>query len=212
MCRHQGFDTGRLKGASDFQLSVGKIVDTLQADYLAWFERSPNFDIYDESIVFEMGLITGRQLSELQGKRAYCRLILGLQRLATLTVREGKVKCSVQPWSTCDYTLRVNWSCNGQLAYQPLHISAISAYSVAPKAALSVPAQLPWHLIDRHKIEFLEIHPPSLKYLLRGVGWKPQMQHPEPALASKSFLRPSRPANGWSQASPFEAEARLSLV
>lgn len=190
MCHHDGLGAGRLKGSSEFDLSLGKIIDTLRADYMAWFDRSPNFDIYDDSIVFQMDLITGRRLSELQGKRAYCRALTTLRTATTMAVREGEVQCSVQPWSPCDYTLRVNWTCNGHLAYQPLHISAISAYSLASKASLTAATHLPSHLIDRHKIEFLEIHPPSLKVLLRGAGgWNPRMS--EPALALNRFHSPS---------------------
>jgi len=202
MCRH-----GRLKGSSEFDLSLGKIIDTLRADYMAWFERSPNFDIYDESIVFEMDLVTGRRLSELQGKRSYCRVLNTLHTATTMAVREGQVKCSVQPWSPCDYTLRVNWTCSGHLAYQPLHISAISAYSLASKeVSLSAAAHLPSHLIDRHKIEFLEIHPPSLKVLLRGVGcgrWNDRMS--EPALALNRYLLELQVADPL--AIPFETES-----
>jgi len=185
--RRQGYCAGRPKGASEYQISLGKIVDTLQADYPALFDRSPNFDIYDDCVVFELGSGTasdGKQMSALRGKRAYCRALLALQRLAKQTVREGRVKCSVQQGSPCDYSLRVNWTCNGELAAiaMPVYISAISTYSVAPEASLSGNLPFALHRIDRHKIEFLEIHPPSLRTLLLGAWWKPQVQM-EPSLA-----------------------------
>jgi len=209
--RRQGYCAGRPKGASQYQLSLGKIVDTLQADYPAVFDRSPNFDIYDDCVVFELGSGTafdGRQMSTLQGKRAYCRAILALQGLANRTVREGKVKCSVQQGSTCGYTLRVNWTCHGEIAIwrrQPLYISAISVYSVAPEASLSGNLPFPLHRIDRHKIEFVEIHPPSLRTLLLGAWWVPQVKM-EPSLALQGnqadALFASRAADGALTGSP----------
>jgi len=207
LCRHRGYATAPRQGATDFQLSLGKIVDTLRADYGEWFERTPNFDIFDEHIVCEMDLM-GRQLSQLNGKRAYCRLLTTLQRATAMTVREGQVKCSVHPWSACDGTLRVNWTCTGQLGYQPLHISAISAYAVASEASSS--ERLPYHLIDRHKIDFLEIHPPSLKTFLRGIGWQPQSSwqpREEPALALNRFQSLAEVQAVVSEPRPFEAEA-----
>lgn len=190
MLRCQGHGSGRPRPNSDLDLSFGKIVDTLQMDYPALFERSPNFDIYDECVVFELDLGSGhdgRKLSArpLRGKRAYCRALLALQGLARGTVRDGKVKCSIQHASPSDYTLRVNWTCHGQIAAlgYPLYIDAISVYSVASEASASE-ATLPLHRIDRHKIEFLEIHPPSLGRILHGVWWQPQVHRvDEPVLA-----------------------------
>jgi len=201
--RQQGFGTGRSPGSSEFELSLGKIVDTLQADYPALFERSPNFDIYDECVVFELDLgnvgnaFEGRKLSALQGKRAYCRALLTLQRLAMKTVQDGKVKCSVQQWTPGDYTLRVNWTCNGMISAinTPLHISAISCYNIGAEASRhriitpdptihrSLPTNMPSHQIERHKIEILEIHPPSLRQLLRRMWWNPQEKVTEPVMA-----------------------------
>lgn len=188
MVRCQGYGTGKV---SELELSLGKIIDTLRIDYPAWFERSPNLDIYDECVVFELDLgsaLNTRPRSALRGKRAYCRALLGLQRLAQGTVRDGKVKCSIQHGSPCQYTLRVNWTCNGELAAIrcPVYISAISVYSVASEASANVPADIPAHRIDRHKIEFLEIHPPSLGRVLHGVWWQPQVQLAEPTLAMNS--------------------------
>lgn len=196
--RFQGFGTGRRPGATDYELSLGKIVDTLTADYRDFFERSPDFDIYDDCVVFELGLGgeggEGRPPTALRGKRAYSRALLTLQRLATSTIRDGEVKCSVQHGPPCDELsdLRVNWTCNGHTVCfpMPVHISAISLYYIAPlsvtqpcatTAPLHVAAPFPSHRIHRHKIEFLEIHPPKLRSMLQW--WEPQLLVPQPALA-----------------------------
>jgi len=183
---HQGFATERPQGATEFELSVGKIVDTLRADYPALLERSPDFDIYDEGVVFELNLgaaFEGSPLSALRGKKAYRRALLTVQTIANTAVRDGRVECSVHVGHH-DHTLRVKWSCNGQIIAlaQPLYIDAISLYSIAPHASVCEATRVALHRIDRHKIEFLEVHPPSLRDMLRGM-WIPQVQMAEPSLA-----------------------------
>lgn len=185
--RHQSFGTNQHSGATDYELSLGKIVDTLTADYRAFFERNPDFDIYDDCVVFELGLGgedgEARTPTVLKGKRAYRRALLTLQRLTTSTLRDGKVKCSAQHGSICGGDVRVNWTCTGEVAWfpMPVYISAISIYYISPQAHLGVAAPIPSHRIHRHTIEFLEIHPPSLRRLL--PWWDLKVQVPQPTLA-----------------------------
>jgi len=195
---HCGYATGRPQGSSEFDLSLGKIVDTLRVDYPAMFERSPNFDIYDECIIFELDFgRTHENVRGLRGKRKYHRALITLQSLAMKTISNAKVECTVQLGSPYDYTLRVNWTCEGEISkiYGPLYMSAISLYSVSNEVSLGAADQLPLHRINRHKIEFVEIHPPLIRNLLPHFWWQPQHHMAEPALALQehslaSFLQP----------------------
>jgi hypothetical protein len=186
--QHQVSSDKQSNGATDFQLSLGKIRDTLHADYPAFFERSPDFDIYDDSITIELNLdnedASPRRWG-LQGKRKYKRLISGFQNLAATTVREGEIRSSVKYIPACGQTLQVKWTCVGQVALftVPVHISAVSNYSIAPRSqdSFDVPTHVLSHLIHHHTVEIVEIHPPSLRTWLQGF-LLPRMQ-PEPTLA-----------------------------
>jgi hypothetical protein len=188
MLQYQGYGANRHGGASEFDLSLGRIVDTLRADYPAFFERSPDFDIYDEFIVFELGLGSSETKKTLRGKRNYRRVLSSLQNFAASTVRDGQVRCHIKPvLSSCNENLRVNWTCQGRFCLlSPLYISAISVYSIAPQARLSVSRSTPSHPIDRHAIEFLEIHPPSLRRMLMSSLWWIPQTRVAPVLASEA--------------------------
>jgi hypothetical protein len=183
---HQGFGAKHPAAVPDLQLSLGKIVDTLNADYPAFFERSPDYDIYDECILFEprIASLDGRSFSAFKGKRAYRRALSTLQLLGKRTVTDGKIKCSIKFGSPCGHNLRVNWTCDGQFYCIPMYISAISVYSISPQAPTTGFLS---HRIHRHAIEFLEIHPPSLRKALTST-WSIPMRM-EPALALREHGR-----------------------
>lgn len=183
-CRGEGLP----HSPTDYELSLGKIVDTLRSDYPAIFERGPDFEIYDKHVILELGR-PFHAVSALHGKRAYCRALGTLQQLASSAVRDGTVTFHISDGTPYGHALRVHWTCRGQLRClgRPVHISAISLYSVAPQAptpAGCCPSLS--HLINRHTLEFVEIHPPSLRSLLRGMWWEPLSQ-PQPALACRSI-------------------------
>lgn len=179
---------GAEQGATDYDLSLGKIVDTLRSDYPAFFERRPNFEIYDERVVFELGQ-PFHSAAALRGKRGYTRAVGALQSLACSTVRDGTVSCRICDGSDYGHALKVPWHLHGSLrpfsSLGPLvescatvHIHAISLYSITPQApdsSESSPTFLS-HRIHRHCIEFVEIEPPSLRSLLFGLWWRPQLQ------------------------------------
>merc|ERR1711933_248342 len=153
----------RFRGASEFELSLGRIVDTLRADYPAFFERSPDFDIYDDCIIFELGDSSNTKKT-ISGKRNYQCALSTLQNFAARTVRDGQVRCRITPVLSCNNNLHVKWTCQGQIfRCVTMYISAISIYSMAPQARLSVSNHIPSYPIDRHVIEFLEIRPPRLR-------------------------------------------------
>jgi len=179
---------------TDYELSLGKIVDTLQSDYPAFFERFPNFEIYDESVVLELGQ-PFHNVSALHGKRHYRRAIAALQRLGASTVCDGAVRCSVEDGTRYGHAVRVAWECRGHmmLSICPIYISAISLYSVTPQvASLTGEPMLEHgpalsHRVHRHTIEFVEIQPPSLRSLLLRLWWQQQTQI-QPVLAMEQQL------------------------
>lgn len=115
--QNQSYGNSQHPSATDYELSLGRIVDTLTADNRAVFEWNPDFDIYDNRVVFELGLggdsDERRTPTLLKGKEAYRRALPALQRLATSTLRNGTVKCSMHHGSPYGGSLRVNWTCTG---------------------------------------------------------------------------------------------------
>lgn len=175
---------GRPQGATDYDLSLGKIRDTLHSDYPAFFERRPNFEIYDERVVFELGQ-PFHSAAAVRGKSSYSAAIAALQRLARSFVRDGSVECRIYDGSAIGHALKVPWQLHGTLGMlhalnercARVHISAISLYSIAPQASESLDhTPLLTHRINKHCIEFVEIQPPSLRSLLMGLWWRPQLQ------------------------------------
>mmetsp|Transcript_40076 Transcript_40076/g.87520 ORF Transcript_40076/g.87520 Transcript_40076/m.87520 type:complete len:287 (+) Transcript_40076:334-1194(+) len=161
--------------ATDYELSRGRIVDVLRRDYPDFFERTPDYDIYDDGIVLEVG-DPFRAMGSLRGKAKYKKVLTALQSIGRLVVSNGTVTCRVYPWEEHGYALRVPWQCHGCLRIlgrrEPLHLSAVSVYSLVPQIAFpgSETAGKAWltHKISRHRLDFLEIHPPSLRSFLLG--------------------------------------------
>lgn len=165
------------RAPSEYDLSLGKIVDVLKCDYQAMFERPPNFDIYDEEIVFELGR-PFHAVSALRGKRRYCRALSAVRQLSCSAVRDGRVWCKVADGQPYGHALRVHWTCEGSLKWSggSIYIDAISLYSVRaqrpPVESLPTALQPLSHRIHRHCIEFVEIHPPSLRSVLLRYWWQ----------------------------------------
>jgi len=174
--------SGTPRRPTDYELSLGKIMDTLQNDYPAFFERLPNFEIYDDSIVLELGR-PFHAVSALHGKRKYRGAIAALQRLGITAVRGGMVRCRIADGTQYGHAVKVAWECSGTMVgFCPVHISAISLYSVTPqvpsldgKPELECSPALS-HRVHRHAIEFVEIQPPSLRSLLLRSWWQRQTQ------------------------------------
>jgi len=186
--------SGAPRRPTDYELSLGKIVDTLKGDYPAFFERLPNFEIYDDGVVFELGQ-PFHSVSALRGKRVYRRALGALQRLGSTTLRNGAVRCRIADGSQYGHALRVSWECQGNIVWSdcPIFVSAISLYSVTPQVpslggspVLECSTALS-HRIHRHTIEFVEIQPPSLRSLLLRMWWQPHSRV-EPVLAMDQWL------------------------
>lgn len=184
---------GPQRRPTDYELSIGKIADTLQSDYAAFFERVPNFEIYDDSITLELGQ-PFHGVSALHGKRAYRGAIVALQRLGS-TLHDGAVRCKIADGAPYGHAVKVAWECRGNLLSPlcPIYISAISLYSVTPQVpSLSRVPELDRglalsHRVHRHSIEFVEIQPPSVRSLLLRLWWQRQTQI-EPVLAMEQWL------------------------
>lgn len=183
-----GQANGAPRRPTDYELSLGKIVDVLQSDYPAFFERLPNFDIYDDNIVLELGR-PFHGVEALHGKRKYRGAIAALQRLGSTTLRDGLVRCRIADGGHYGHAVKVAWECHGTCLWScPVYISAISLYSLTPQVpSLSGEPELKRspalsHRIHRHTIEFVEIQPPSLRSLLLRLWWERHAQV-EPVLA-----------------------------
>lgn len=163
---------------NDYELSLGKITDTLQSDYPAFFEREPDFEIYHNQIALELGK-PFEGMSGLRGKRSYSRILAALQRVACGTVRDPIVTCHFSDGTPYGHALRVSWQVQGSMVgFQcPIYISAISFYSLAPQMPEFGASPVLSHRIHRHTIEFVEIQPPTLRNLLRS-SWGATTWHP----------------------------------
>lgn len=174
------------KGQNDYDLSRGKIIDTLRRDYPEFFDRSPDFDVYDESISLEFVRPLKAPMTLARGKTAYCRAILAARTLGSGMIRNGAINCQVCDGSPYGCALRVHWTCRGQFwigGYQDFQISAVSYYSLASQAPdRSRAYQFLAYRINKHTLDITEIHPSSLKDHLLGL-LVPQAKR-EPALAS----------------------------
>jgi len=197
---------GPSKGATEYELSVGKIKRTLETDYPNFFRREPNFDIYDEEVTLGMPL----PFAEVKGRERYANAICTIQRFVCAYVQNGAVACRVHGGTEYGCALRVNWTCNGHMTLlgrqHPINITAISLYSLAPqahRAGLVAEAESPSvgaeavlaedapragagaglsHRICKHQIEFVDIEPPSLRAFITTGLW-PSRASPEPAYA-----------------------------
>jgi len=176
-------DGGSPRGCSEYELSVGKIADTLQKDYPAIFEREPDFSVYQEHVLFALG-----QPFHVQKVVDYHRALSSLRRLGNGVVKDAKVHCQVCDGKAYGYALRVYWRCVGMsYMWTPLNISAVSFYSVEKEmpCADENESRLPYR-ISRHVIEFTEINPPTIRSLLQNLWWRRQVDQRGPVLA----LRP----------------------
>lgn len=180
-----GNHSGSHRGCSEYELSVGKIADTLQKDYPAIFEREPDFGVYKKHVQLELG-----QPFHVSKVVDYPRALSSLLRLGNAFVKDGKVSCHVCDGKSYGHALRVYWRCVGVLKFRwiwtPLNISAVSLYSVdreLPCADEDEPRLA--YRVSRHVIEFTEINPPTIRSLLQNLWWRMQVDQREPVLALK---------------------------
>jgi len=115
--------------SQDYKLSLGRIVRTLRSDYLAFFNRTPDWEIYDESVVLELGR-PFPELTAIRGKPSYRRALEMIRRLACTAVSDGWAACRIYRSFENDYSLHAKCEWHGRIRATPFRISAISLYSV----------------------------------------------------------------------------------
>lgn len=160
------------KPPTEWELSLGKITDTLCQDYPDFFRREPDFSVYDEDVTLEIGLplepYESPGLVTLQSKKRYVQMLRTLRKLGNGCVPNGTVHCKVYPYSMAHganrCSIRVRWNFEGtlNLTRTPVHIHAFSSYSLAAQAFRSDESPLSYR-IRRHKIEVHDIQPPFMR-------------------------------------------------
>jgi len=187
------FDSGLLscrddpgRRPSDYELSLGKITDTLLRDYEEFLDRDPEPDIYDQAVSLEITVPAAGTL--LRGKQRYVQTICTLRRLTAKAVSDGRMTCRAEPGDVYGCALRIRWRCDGTMTLlgmqTEIHFSAISSYCLTPQAeVVAIDGSDLSYRIRRHRIEFLNIHPPSLRTLVTEALW-----HPRPVLVTEPSL------------------------
>jgi len=187
------------KPPDEYELSLGKITETLQSDYPDFFARSPDFDIYDEGVELQLGKPLEKPKVLARGRGAYCRALMTTRRVCSSMMRNGKIHCQIYDGRPYGCALRVYWKCTGQIWLGSLHdfeLSAVSFYSLGEQVKRPDRNQeqaLPFlaYRIKSHTIDFMEIRPISLRNKLLGfVGMPLEVQaEPEPAFAALPLMQ-----------------------
>lgn len=176
------------RGCSEFDLDRGKIIDTLKTDYPDFFERPPDFGIYDDGIVFDFGWPVASRVV-VQGKQRYVWLLRLLQGFARRLISGGVVTCALSNHLVTGRreVVKVHWKCEGEFFKQSVRISANSMYTIGKSANMGQEPRM-HHRVCRHTVEFLEIHPPRLKRALLSDPWAAPELAPHPL-----YLHEGRP-------------------
>jgi len=156
-------------------LSLGKITEVLRSDYPDFFERAPDFSIYDESVSLQLRK-PWDEPKQLAGCRStYARFLKMIRVPITRFTREGSVECQVCDGRPYGFDLRVHWTCRGVLmgGYRSFLVSAISLYKLRKQAEDA--DSLPWR-IHNHVIDVTEIRPCCLRQTLMNFGQGLEME------------------------------------
>jgi len=166
-------------GATDLELSIGEISETLRNDYPSMFIPGtvPNFDIYADNITFELGEpFILHSVPKLHGKVKYQHALMALKKLAIAFTADPEV--AVRLWPDLPARcLKVTWRCTGRVMLLPLDIQGVSLYSLGAlgDAAVSASSNSLSHAVVHHKLEFIAVDPPFLGFALRSLWWDQQI-------------------------------------
>lgn len=129
-----------------FNLNVGKVIDTLQADYPYILQRSPDFSIYSDAIVFE----NGADGVSLRGIAGYKRMF-DVVRLMRHLVHGADVKHRLV-YDPVLRQVRMRWNLKmwmrpqtGGDSVKPMEMDGISIYCLDDEG-----------MVMRHNLEFKE--------------------------------------------------------
>lgn len=151
---------------SGYVLSLGKITDILRADHECFFQRPQDFGIYAEDIAFSLSKPQdGRVI--FHGKRKYEHVLTLCRGVICRVVSDGEVQFRILKADCDDHALKVRWSLRGTMVgiKSPVFVDAISLYSVGPAPSFQ-DDQLLTHKVNKHTVEFVEVHPPCLRDLI----------------------------------------------
>lgn len=151
---------------SGYVLSLGRITDTLRTDHESFFQRPPDFGIYAEDIAFSLSKPQdGRVI--FHGKRKYEHVMTLWRGVTCRVVADGEVQFRILKADCDDHALKVRWSLRGTMVgiQSPVFVDAISLYSVGPAPSFQDDPLLT-HKVNRHTVEFVEVHPPCLRDLI----------------------------------------------
>eukprot|EP00435_Cladocopium_sp_Y103_P014566 s3885_g3.t1 len=116
-----------------YRLSLGKITETLRLDYQEFFDRKPDFSIYDPAVVLQLRKPWNEPKQMAGCKQTYVTMVKAMRTFCKKFLHGGTVDCQVcdgRPYG-CD--LRVHWTCKGQVNWigeTSVMISAISLYTL----------------------------------------------------------------------------------
>lgn len=141
---------------AEFRLNVGKVIDTLQADYPLLFEQAPDFSIFEPTVE-----LTDPSGVSLKGLALYrnCFLLLRMMRYGMASA-EMRCKVSYAGWDP--YKVRVRWNLAITSVLAPSRtyfIDGVSAYTLSQKG-----------LVRRHSLENIivngrEVEKPFLTWI-----------------------------------------------
>lgn len=147
-----------------YRLSLGKITDTLRLDYEEFFDRKPDFSIYDPAVVLQLRKPWSEPKQMAGCKQTYVGIVKAMRTFCKKFLHEGSVECQVcdgRPYG-CD--LRVHWTCKGHVNWigeTSVMISAISLYTLKHCDDVDQD-ELAWR-VHSHIIDVTEIRPCSLR-------------------------------------------------
>lgn len=155
-------DDEERKRQTEFRLNVGKVIDTVQADYPRLFEEAPDFSIYEAGIE-----LTDPSGVSLRGIATYrnCFLLLRLMRYA---MGSAQVKSKVCYAGYDPYKVRVRWNLaftSGLAPQRTYFIDGVSAYTLSDKG-----------FVRRHSLENIivngrEVEEPFLAWINPLSRW-----------------------------------------
>jgi len=176
-------------GSSGLDMSMAKVLDTLQVDYPTLFSPGAelDFDIYDDNITFELGKPLDRTKMgyvQLQGKAKYKHALHFVKNLVIAFTAEGEVQIThITTGKDGPGGFRIRWRCQGRGRFiqYPLHVDGVSVYKLGPSSAGRTDPSMPVsHPVVHHTLEFMSFEPPFLLDLIRPVWWDPAARYRPP--------------------------------
>ncbi|CAM9300223.1 unnamed protein product, partial [Discosporangium mesarthrocarpum] len=156
-------DDGR---SPDFEINLGKVIDTLRRDYPRIFSDPPDFDIYTADVVLRdpTGVV-------LTGVKTYKRLFATLRFFRQILMNEVLTKYRVTyDWSK--QQVRFNWNLvigvRGRM--KPLYVDGISVYTIDTDGLISQ------HDLETIVVNGTPVEPPFAYAWINLPAWISQPQ------------------------------------